>query len=685
MAAAPARRYDGFMARGGESRSSTGRRPARRKSARTPGGKAPAKRKTAAKRKAAPKPKPAARRPRKPPARKPPSSRRPRRTARSGRPRRRLRPWQRILTWAAVACIWILVGLTGVVAWFAYDLPSIDDAMAASRRPSMVIRAADGAVIASYGDYHGGALAYEELPEPLVQAVLATEDRRFFDHPGIDLIGIGRAMVRNIAAGDIVEGASTITQQLAKNLFLSPERSVRRKVQEALLALWLEHRFSKQQILAIYLNRVYFGAGAYGVEAAAQRFFGHSARRLDLAEAAILAGLLKAPSRFNPAADPVRAAERAATVLESMVDAGFLTESAAAAARATAVAYAGAGGAQRNADALYFADWVAEQAAALVPPSAGDLVVTTTLDRALQATATAELRGLLAGAGAAARAGQGAAVLMTADGAVRAMVGGRDYQASQFNRATAALRQPGSAFKPFLYLAALEDGWRPGSPIDDSPVSIGDWSPQNYDGRFRGEVTLRTAFAQSLNAAAARLIQAVGPRAVRAVAQRLGIATDLPAIPALALGAAEVRLVELTGAYAAFANGGHAVEPYGIAEIRTRDGALLYRRESGRLSRQIGSSELAAMDTLLQAVVSEGSGRAAALPGVTVAGKTGTSSDYRDAWFVGHAGGLVLGVWLGNDDNSPMRAVTGGGLPAELWRAIMARALGLSAGAAAER
>ncbi|MEZ5666376.1 MAG: PBP1A family penicillin-binding protein [Alphaproteobacteria bacterium] len=577
---------------------------------------------------------------------------------------------------------WSVVLVAGLVAWFAYDLPSIDDALAASRRPSMVIKAADGAVLASYGDYHGGALDYEELPDSLVLAVLATEDRRFFDHPGIDIVGVARAAVSNIVAGELRQGASTITQQLAKNLFLTPERTIRRKVQEALLALWLEHRFSKQQILAIYLNRVYFGAGTYGVEAASQRFFGHSARRLSLAESAILAGLLKAPSRFNPAADPDRAAARAATVLAGMVDAEFISAAQAADARAGVVGYADAGGARRSADALYFADWVAEHAAALVPADAGDLVIVTTLDRGLQAIAAGEVRATLAAQGAAARVGQAAVVMLAPDGAVRAMVGGRDYQASQYNRATVALRQPGSAFKPFVYLAALREGWRPDSMIDDSPVTIGGWSPQNYDGRFRGPVTLRQALAQSLNAATARLIDDVGVGDVRALAQRLGIASDLPRTPALALGAGGVHPLELVGAYAAIANGGVAVAPYGIVEIRDAAGRLLYGHGDGRLARQIDADDAAAMAGMLRAVVTEGSGRAAALPGVAVAGKTGTSSDYRDAWFVGFAGGLVAGVWLGNDDNGPMRSVTGGGLPAELWRDIMARALGLGVAAA---
>ena len=699
------------MAKAGESRRKTTRKkaPAKKRVTRKPAAKkaapmakAPAKktpaRKTPARKKTtAPKRKPATKRAPKAPvkraarttprskARKPVSSRRQRTPAQRRRTAARRGFWPRVLRWSVVASIWAVVVFAGAIAWFAYDLPSIDDAMAASRRPSLVIKANDGTVLASYGDYHGGALGYDEMPPNLIQAVLATEDRRFFDHPGIDLFGVARAMMNNVMAGELREGASTITQQLAKNLFLSSERTIRRKVQEALLALWLEHRFSKQQILAIYLNRVYFGAGAYGVEAASQRFFGHSARTLSLPESAILAGLLKAPSRFNPASDPGRAADRAATVLAGMVDAEFITEAQAAAASTTIVSYAGAGGARRDADALYFADWVADRAAALVPGDAGDLVVITTLDPGLQTMAADAVRALLAADGSSARVGQAAAVLMTEDGAVRAMVGGRDYQQSQYNRATVALRQPGSAFKPFVYLAALEEGWQSDSLIDDTAVTIGGWSPQNYDGRFRGRVTLAYALAHSLNAAAARLIDAVGTGDVRAVAQRLGIATDLPRTPALALGAGEVHLTELTGAYAAFANSGFAVSPYGIAEIRSTGGEVLYSRSSGVQSRQVTGGTAAAITAMLEGVVSDGSGRAAALPGVTVAGKTGTSSDYRDAWFMGFAGDLVLGVWLGNDDNSPMRNVTGGGLPAELWREIMRRALGLPPGPTAAR
>ncbi len=599
-------------------------------------------------------------------------TRRPARCKSGGRRRTTRQPgliW-RVARWSAIALIWGVVVMGAGIAYYAYDLPSLDDALAQTRRSSVVVRAADGGILATYGDYHGGALDYEDLPPRLIEAVLATEDRRFFDHPGIDILGIMRAAASNIMAGDIVAGGSTISQQLAKNLFLTSERTVRRKVQEALLALWIEQRFSKQQILTIYLNRVYFGAGTYGVEAASQRFFGHTARTLSLPEAAILAGLLKAPSRFNPAANPDRAQDRAAVVLESMVDADFITPELAGMARSAVVRYAAAGGAQANRPSLYFADWAADQAVGLVG-AAQDLTVITTLDRGAQAAAAAAVAATLRDHGLEQDVAQAAVVVMDLDGAVRAMVGGRDYRNSQFNRATDALRQPGSSFKLMLYLAALERGMTPDSSIDDSPISIGGWSPANYDGNYRGVISVREAFARSLNAAAVRLIQAVGPAEVRSLAHRLGLSTDLPATPSLALGAGEVRLIELTAAYATVANGGTGVAPYGIAEIRGRDGQVLYRAAPGELGRQLSSGVAAQMHEMLSAAVAWGTGAAAALPGVPVAGKTGTSQDYRDAWFVGYTPGRVAGVWMGNDDNAPMRRVTGGGLPAELWHDVM--------------
>jgi penicillin-binding protein 1A len=495
--------------------------------------------------------------------------------------------------------------------------------------------------------------------------VIATEDRRFYRHFGIDLIALARAALVDLRAGRVVQGGSTITQQIAKNVFLTPERSLKRKVQEALLALWLERRFSKDQLLTIYLNRVYLGAGSYGVEAAARQYFGKPASKLGLAEAAMIAGLPKAPSRYAPTRDLAQARARAAVVLDNMVAAGRLARAEADAAKARPAAVSGAYG---GSAARYFADWVIDQVPAFVGPTARDLVVHTTLDAAAQRAAEAAVAGL----GERGSVGQAALVAMTPDGAVRAMVGGRDYAASQFNRATQARRQPGSAFKIAVYAAALEAGFAPDDAFADVPVEVAGWSPRNYGGIYLGEITLTTAFAKSSNSVAVQLAERVGRRRVIEVARRLGIASPLSPQPSLALGAGEVTLLELTGAYAVVANGGRSVIPYGIDEIRARDGTVLYRRAGSGPGRALSAAAARTLDSLLRAVVREGTGRRAALA-VPAAGKTGTSQDFRDAWFIGYRPGLVAGVWLGNDDGKPMGKVTGGGLPAELWHEFMTR------------
>ncbi len=463
-----------------------------------------------------------------------------------------------------------------------------------------------------------------------------------------------------------MQGGSTITQQLAKVLFLPPDRTLKRKVQELMLALWLERRFSKDQILSLYLNRVYLGAGAYGVDAAARRYFGKPAARVTLYEAALLAGLLKAPSRYNPARDADRADWRARLVLRSMTEAGFVSaETAAAAYREKSRGHSTV--AERG---RYFADWVLSQVPSFVGPINEDLVVHTTLDPTLQAVAEREAAALLEAEGAAQDASQAAFVALTPEGAVRAMVGGRNYLDSQFNRAVQALRQPGSAFKAFVYLAAVESGMRPDDRFTDAPVKIGDWAPKNYAGRYHGEVTLREAFARSLNSVAVQVTQKVGPARVADAARRLGITTAIEAAPSVALGTSEVSLLELTAAYAVFANGGFGVWPHGISEIRTASGRIVYRRQGGGPGRAVVPDRVATMSHLMQAAVQWGTGKQAD-PGRPAAGKTGTSQDSRDAWFVGFTADLVAGAWLGNDDGRPMKRVTGGGLPARLWRRVM--------------
>ncbi len=579
--------------------------------------------------------------------------------------------WLRLfLRWAAVAFIWISLAVVGLVGWYILDLPD-PERLINQRPPSVTVVGSDGSVLATYGELHGETLHYMDLPESLIQAVLATEDRRFFDHVGVDLRGIARAAWANIEAGGVVQGGSTITQQVAKNLFLTPERSFKRKAQETLLALWLERRFTKEEILAIYLNRVYLGAGTYGVSAAARRFFDKSARALTLPESVMIAGLLKAPSRYNPANDPAAARLRAAEVIDNLVEAGFIDEETARAARAAPLDLEGnqpAGG-----DARYATDWIMALASDYIGPAQSDLIIVTTIDPQLQRQAQNVLAAGLAGEGAERGAGEGAVVSMTPEGAVVAMVGGSGYATTQFNRAVLARRQPGSAFKLFVYLAALEAGMKPGDIVVDQPVTIGGWSPSNFNGKYDGRMTLADALAGSVNTIAADTAWRGGIGRVIDAAHRLGINEDMLPVPSLALGTTEVTPLSLTAAYAAIANQGLSAWPYVIEEIRTRQGEVLYTRMPPPPRRVVDRDVAANLALMLQQTVSMGTARAAAIPW-PAAGKTGTSQDYRDAWFVGFTRQYVTGVWVGNDNNAPMDRVTGGGLPARVWADYMANA-----------
>jgi penicillin-binding protein 1A len=576
---------------------------------------------------------------------------------------------RRLATWCLILGIWGGLALGGLVAYYAYDLPDVSRMATLERQPSITILAVDGTILGSSGELTGEALQVSELPAHLPYAVLAIEDRRFYEHPGMDFLGLVRAMAVNLQQGALVQGGSTITQQLAKNLFLTPERTIKRKIQELLLAFWLERKFSKDQILTLYLNRVYLGAGAYGMDAAARRYFGKPATEVTLYEAALLAGLLKAPSRLAPTNDRAAAEERAELVLSAMVDAGFITQEAAAKAKESNSPTIARPGPR----ARYFSDWLLQEVASFLGRPDRDLIVTTTLDPRLQQLAEAEVQAALE-AGAERAVGEAALVALSPDGAVRAMVGGRDYQQSQFNRATQALRQPGSAFKTFVYLAAFEQGWHPDAEILDAPVTIANWSPENYDGEYRGEITLRQAYAQSINTAAVRLGQAVGTKALAEMAQRLGV-TGLQARDAsIALGTSETTLLQMTGAYAAIANGGRGAWPYGILEVRDAAGNLLFQHQEVSGAALLDAQTLARITDVMTATVEWGTGKAARLER-PAAGKTGTSQDFRDAWYIGFTAELVTGVWFGNDDNSPMRKVTGGSLPAATWAAFSARAL----------
>jgi penicillin-binding protein 1A len=594
--------------------------------------------------------------------------------ARSGHRRRRpssFRLIRRTFYWGTVLALWALIGAIGLVAWYGLQLPHASTWAVPERPPNVRILSASGELIGHRGETAGEAVRLADLPRHLGDAVIAIEDRRFRSHFGLDPVGLARAATRNLMAMRLVEGGSTITQQLAKNLFLTPERSFERKVQELVLALWLEARYSKDAILEMYLNRVYFGAGAYGVDAAARRYYDRPASELTLAQSAVLAGLLRAPSFYAPDRHPDRAAARAATVLAVMAEEGLITP---AAARAAAESPARVIREHLGRSENYVADWIMDQLPAYVGAVGQDIVVETTIDLALQRAAERALVEALEAEGERYNVGQGALVAIDGTGAVRALVGGRAYAESQFNRATQARRQPGSAFKPFVYLTALEQGLRPDDVRTDGPVAIGNWRPENYSRDYRGPVTLREALAQSLNTVAARLTAEVGPANVARTAQRLGINSPLNANATIALGTSEVSPLELTAAYASFANGGFAVHPQAISRIRTADGKVIFERAGLGIDRVVSLEHVAQMNDMLRATLERGTGRRAAIPGWPAAGKTGTSQAFRDAWFVGYTANLTAGVWVGNDSGAVTNRAAGSNLPASIWSRFMAEA-----------
>jgi penicillin-binding protein 1A len=574
----------------------------------------------------------------------------------------------RIVYWGAVGSLWAVIAAIAAVVAIGIYLPPIQSFEIPNRPPSIQIVDFNGRLLATRGEFYGDPVSLKDLPRHVPQAFIAIEDRRFYAHWGIDPMGVSRAMFANLMRRGVAQGGSTITQQLAKNLFLTQERTLKRKIQEVALALWLERKLKKIEIIELYLNRVYFGAGAYGIEAAAQRYFGKGAQKLTVAEAAMLAGLVRSPSRLAPSHNPEGAQRRAQTVLAAMVEMNFISDDIAKAALirpAQAVKVAGGGSAQ------YLADWVTDVLNDLIGRMDQDIVVETTIDPMLQASAEQALAEELAKNGAKAGVSQGAIVSMTPEGAVRAMVGGRNYTESQFNRAVAARRQPGSAFKPFVYLTAVERGLTPDSVREDKPISIKGWKPENYSREYHGPVTLRQALAMSLNTVSVRLTQEFGPPAVIRTAHRLGIASKLEPNASIALGTSEVSLLELVSALAPFANGGLEATPHVVESVRTASGKTLYTRAQHSLGRIIEPRYVAMMNTMMQETIATGTARKADVPGWMAAGKTGTSQDFRDAWFIGYTGHLVTGVWVGNDDNSPTRKTTGGGMPVEIWSRIM--------------
>ncbi|MBV8449493.1 MAG: PBP1A family penicillin-binding protein [Hyphomicrobiales bacterium] len=594
------------------------------------------------------------------------------RSRKEGRRRRSL--VGRLFVWSVTLCVWGMVGLAGIVGYYFTKLPPIDQLAVPKRAPNVAILASDGSLIANRGETGGRTVTVAELPAYAPKAFVAIEDRRFYSHLGIDPIGLARALAvtawRRGHGG--LQGGSTLTQQLAKNLFLTQERTVSRKIQEAILAVWLERNYTKNQILELYLNRVYFGAGAYGIEAAAQRYFSKPARSLSLAEAAMLAGVVQAPGRLAPNRNPDAAEKRAEIVLADMRDQGFITDGMAKVALAhpaQAIENVGGGGANYAAD--YVMDVLDEKIGALE----GDITVSTTLDSRLQALGEHILGEELDAKGAKLDVAEGALVALAPDGAVKALIGGRDYAKSQFNRATSARRQPGSSFKPFTYLTAIEHGLTPDTVREDGPINIKGWKPENYTREYFGPVTLKQAFAMSLNTVAVRLAAEFGPKAVAATAARLGIQSPLQATPSIALGTSEVTPLELVTAYASFANGGLGVEPHVIASVKAANGQLLYRQNVESRGRVIEQTAHAMMIDMMRETLLTGTARKAEIPNWDAAGKTGTTQDYRDAWFVGYTATLVTGVWVGNDDDTPMKKVTGSGLPAEMWNRFMRAAL----------
>lgn len=577
-------------------------------------------------------------------------------------------PLGRLIQWGIALALWGVLLVTLVILWYGQEIPEITQQATFERRPSVTVLANDGSVITRYGDLKGDALSIDDLPPHLVQAILAVEDRRFYYHFGIDPIGLTRAIVINTFKGHVAQGGSTITQQLAKNLFLSHERTYKRKIQEAILALWLEWHLTKDEILSAYLNRVYMGSGAYGVEAAARVYFDKSAQNLTLEESATLAGLLRAPSRYSPKANPKESRERAQLVLKLMQDVGYLDEGAKISKSSFRPDEEITPASISN---KYFADWARETVSTLIPTPTEDITIETTLDPYIQAKAGDVINKYVAENGEKAKFSQGAAVILRADGSIVAMVGGADYRKSEFNRATKALRPPGSSFKPIVYLTALENGLSMDTLVMDAPLTINGYSPQNFGGQYYGEVSLIKALTLSLNTVSVQLGYQVGMGRVIGAARRLGIDTNLSPDLSLTLGAQGIPMLEMAGAYAVMANGGYATEPYGIRRIRDKSGKTLWQRKAVDAPAVFAGQPIFEIQQMLKSVTRYGTGQAAQGP-YDVAGKTGTSQDYRDIWFSGFTNHYVGSVWFGNDNNSPMRGgTTGGSYAARAWRDIM--------------
>ena len=566
------------------------------------------------------------------------------------------------MVWGGALALLLAIGLGTSVYFAARNMPSYAALMSSQNGQTILVRARDGTEIVSLGPSYGQWLRSDEIPQVMKDAMVSVEDRRYYQHFGIDPLGLGRAVWNATMEDRRVSATSTITQQLARNIFLNSNRTMDRKLREAVLAMALEWKFSKDQILELYLNKVYFGGGAYGVDSASRRFFSHSARELSTAEAAIIAGLVKAPSRYSPTADVQAAVERANVVLDQMRKYGALD--------AYDVAQVDVNSVKLREDAgqnsiRYFTDWALPQLDLLLPNNTFEpLEVWTTLDVGMQAAATTAVQSNVPGGA------QGAMVSLDRDGAILAMVGGTDYVSSNYNRATSAVRQPGSAWKLFVYLAALEAGYTPSDTVVDGPVTIDGWSPRNSSGRYSGRIDVRSAFAYSVNTVAAQLGNEVGFGNVASMARRFGITTPIATYPSMVLGSNEVRVIDMVRAFAAVSAGGQSVEPFGITRVTTADGEELYRHKQPRTYSLVPDYVAAGITDLLQTAVNTGTGKAAQI-GRPVAGKTGTTSSNKDGWFLGFSSGITTGVWMGRDDNKAVSGLSGGAAPARAFAAFM--------------
>ena len=565
----------------------------------------------------------------------------------------------------------MILALAGYIGYCWFTMPDISAAVSKTRQPSTVIMAENGNDIAKFGQIYDKIIYPEKLPKNLTNAVIAIEDRRFYEHFGFDIIGFSRAMITNIFRKRYAQGASTITQQVAKNIFLTPNKTLRRKVQELLLSFWLEHKFSKDQIMALYLNRVYFGSGNYGANAASNWYFNKNVYDLNVREAAILAGMLKAPNRYNPILHRQKALERAQTVLMAMKKNDFLTEKQYKTASNLPV---NDGQKYRVTGGKHFAQYVYDEVNNYIGERTKDIVVSTTLNQKLQETAEKILRKYVA-ENKKNNVNEGAVVIMDKQGAIKAMVGGVDYNKSQFNRAVQAKRQAGSTFKPFVYLTALQYGFKPESTVVDEPIKIGKWQPENYNKKYYGKVTLDYALSHSLNAATVALSKELYLKDIAKNARDAGISTKIDTSPSMVLGTNAVKVIDMATAYTSLANGGKKVVPYAINEISTTDGYQLYLRPEFKQKQIFSAKNVVDLTKMLEHVINRGTGQKAKLQ-IFVAGKTGTSQNYRDAWFAGWTNKYVAVVWVGNDNDWPMNKIGGGSLPAQIWHDIMATTVG---------